>query len=352
MFTEKEKVLVEHGAFTASTFLYSTGVEGLRVRNGSGEIVMLPYQGQQIWDAQFLGRTLTMKSMFTEPNPTTSFLHTYGGFMIHCGATAMGVPSEHDTHPPHGELPNARYQTAQLLLGVDERGAYVGMTGTFQYTVGFNHNYMAQPLVKMYENSCTLMIAIEIRNLKRSPMELMYLAHANFRPVDHGQLLYSALPTRQHVRVRTSIPSHVRPKEGYRAFLEELGRNPEKHHVLTPDLMFDPEVVLFVDYLADKDGWSHSMQLHPDGTADYVKHRPSELGHGIRWISRTPDQDCLGIVLPASAEPEGYTAEKAKGNILVLEGGGVFRAEIEVGALTPDEAQKMAANISSIVRSG
>jgi hypothetical protein len=42
MFTEKEKVLVEQGGFTASTFLYSTGVVGLRVRNGSGEIVMLP----------------------------------------------------------------------------------------------------------------------------------------------------------------------------------------------------------------------------------------------------------------------------------------------------------------------
>ena len=80
-------------------------------------------------------------------------------------------------------------------------------------------------------------------------------------------------------------------------------------------MAFDPEVVFYVDYLAGEDGWARTMQVHPDGSADVISHRPSQLDHGVRWISRTPDQDALGMCLPATAEPEGYHVEKAKGNV-------------------------------------
>lgn len=348
-FSEAEKKLAEYEGLTASTFLYSSGICGLRLVNQVGQIIVLPFQGQQVWDAEFHGRTLTMKSMFDEPRPTTEYLHTYGAFVVHCGATAMGVPAEGDTHPLHGELPNAPYQTAQLLVGQDERGAFLGASGTYQYTVAFNHNYVARPLVKLYANSSKLPISMSLKNLKHSEMELMYLAHVNFRPVDGGRLVYSAPCDPEHVRVRSSIPSHIRPPEGYRQFLAELEAHPEKHNVLKPGLAFDPEVVFFIDYLADEAGWAHSMQVHPDGSADFISHRPAELDHGVRWISRTADQEALGLILPATAGPEGYTAEKAKGNIKVLPPGGEFHVELEVGALTPPEAKEMEARINQIV---
>ncbi len=60
---------------------------------------MLPFQGMQIWSAEMDGQNLTMKSMFAEPHPTRTYLENYGGFLLHCGATAMGVPSKGDTHP-------------------------------------------------------------------------------------------------------------------------------------------------------------------------------------------------------------------------------------------------------------
>ena len=66
--------------------------------NDRGELVMLPFQGQQIWSAKFDGRPLTMTSMFAEPRLTRSFLETYGAFFLHCGVTAMGGPSAQDTH--------------------------------------------------------------------------------------------------------------------------------------------------------------------------------------------------------------------------------------------------------------
>jgi hypothetical protein len=92
-FGERKRTLVEHGPLSASTFCFGSGVCGIRLSNELGHLVLLPFQGQQIWDASFGGRTLTMVSMFDEPQPTREYLDTYGGFLIHCGATAMGVPT-------------------------------------------------------------------------------------------------------------------------------------------------------------------------------------------------------------------------------------------------------------------
>lgn len=339
-FSEVERRIVTHGELGAVAFTYPGGVAGLRVANSRGAIVVLPWQGQQVWDAAFDGRTLTMRSMFDRPRPTREYLATYGGFLVHCGATAMGVPvpAKGDTHPLHGELPNAPYDAAFVAAGTDARGRYLAVGGEYRHTVAFACNYAARPLVRLYEGSAMLSIAIGIENLKRTPMDLMYLAHVNFRPLDGGRLVYSAPCTPKTVRVR-GVPPHLRVPPGYAEFLQELARDPSRHNVLSPQLAYDPEAVLYLDYLADGDGWARSIMVHPDGYASCIRHRPSQLRHGIRWISRTPDQDCLGIVLPATAEPEGYAAEKAKGNVGTLAGGASVLYEIDAGLLTPAEAK-------------
>lgn len=350
MFEGRERVLVEHGALTAGAFLYDSGVAALRLSNELGELILLPFQGQQIWAASFRGRNITMRSMFDEPRATRSYLETYGGFLLHCGFTAMGVPEAADTHPLHGELPNAPYHSAYLVTGSDARGEYIGVGGVYQHTVAFSFNYRAEPLVKLYAGSSIFSIELAVTNLKRTPMDYMYMAHVNFRPVDNGRLVYSAPCTPEHVRVRTSIPSHVRPGPEYAAFLGELRQHPERHNVLTPGLAFDPEVVFFIDYVADADGWSHTMQVHPDGSADYIRHKPAQLDKGVRWICRTPDQDALGMVLPSTAEPEGFLAEKAKGNVKQLAAGETYRCAMEAGVLTADEARKMEQQIAELLK--
>ena len=346
--SEREKPLAEFAGLSASSFAFDSGVAAVRLRNGVGEMVMLPFHGQQIWRLGFWGRDLTMKSMFAEPRNTRVYLENYGAFLIHCGATAMGVPAAGDTHPLHGELTHAPYQRAQLVIGEDDRGAYIGVTGSYEHAVAFGPRYVARPSVRFYANSASVPVSLEIENLNRTPMDLMYMAHANYRPVDHARLQYSARVSPDTVRVRSSIPSHVKPTPEYLAFLDDLRRDPERHHLLAPDLAFDPEVVFYVDYLADADGWAHSMQVLPDGSADFISHRPVQLRKGVRWISRTPNQDCFGLNLPATAEPEGYTAEKAKGNVLALEGGATWRMDLQVGALDAADAARMSAHIASI----
>lgn len=349
-FGEKERVILQDGELSASIWRYDGGSCGLRLENGAGKVVVLPFQGQQVWSANFEGRELTMRSMFDEPRNTTDYLSNYGAFLLHCGVTAMGVAGEGDSHPLHGEVPNAPYQKAWLVAGEDERGRYLGVGGEYEHVMAFNHHYVATPCLKLREGSTLLEVDFAVTNLKRTEMERMYLAHINFRPVDYGRLVYSAPCTPEHARVRRSIPSHVHVKPGYREFLDELQRHPEKHNVLTPDLVFDPEAVFSLDYLADPQGWAHTMQVHPDGRADYVAHRPAELDKGVRWICRTPDQDAIGIVLPATAEPEGYSAEKAKGNIKTLGPGETWSCRMVAGALSKAEADEMADKIGGILK--
>ena len=335
MFGEMEKPLVESGPLSASAFRFPGGVCGLRLKNELGELVMLPYQGQQIWSAQFGGRNLTMKSMIPEPRPGVPFLETFGGFLQHCGNLAMGGPSPKDTHALHGEFPNAPIERAYLLLGEDARGAYIGLGGQYRHTVAFSASYLAEPQVRLYAGSSLFEVEMTVTNLKASPMELMYLMHVNFKPVDNARL------APEHVRVRKGIPAHITPKPGYAEFLQELTVHPEQHHVLKPELLFDPEVAIFIDYLADEDGWAHSLMIHPNGEADYVAHHPEQLPRATRWLCRTADQDAVAIVEPGTAEPEGYLTEKAKGNLKILPPGGIFHCQVRVGALSAAEARQV-----------
>jgi hypothetical protein len=309
---EAMPVLASCKDLTASTFRFSTGVLALRIANEVGWIDLLPYQGQQVWDAQFYGRRLTMKSIFGEPQLQPNYLESYGAFLIHCGATAMGRPSSGDTHPLHGELPNARYQSPRLRVGSDDLGAYMSLTGTYHHRVAFNCHYEAQPTVTLRSASGRLSVDMTIQNLRQSQMDLMYMMHINFLPVDDAELVDS---------VSRAAPAR-------RAVLD-YGRT------------VDPELVLDLDGGANSEGWSHAAQLHPDGSADFVSHRPDELDHVLRWLVRNGDEDALGLSLPATAQAEGYAAEKAKGHVRSLPPDARFHCTVEFGALTSADAQKL-----------
>ena len=344
-FTEAERLFVTHGEMTASTFRYGTGVAGLRVRNSAGHIDLLPFQGQQIWDAVFHGRSLTMGSMFPEPRPTADYLSTYGAFFIHCGMTTMGNPGAGDTHPLHGELPNAPF-TARLVVGEEDGKPYMTLTGEHQHTVAFASNYVATPTLTLRGGETFVRSELVVRNLMRQPMELMYLAHINYRPIDGSTVIDAVPDDLEHINVRTAIPSNMVQSEAHKRLLAEVLADPAAHRKVGRSI--DPELVMTLTYPAAAEGWAETMQLHPDGGADFVRHRPAELPKGVRWTTRTGDQDAIGIVLPATAEPDGYTAEKAKGNVLTVAPGGEWRCTMEFGALDAGEAAAMRKRIEAV----
>ena len=341
-FGPAETVLARHAGLTASVWRYRSGVAALRIANELGHIAALPFQGQQIWDAAFLGRRLTMGSMFEEPVPEVDFLQTYGAFFLHCGATAMGDPGLEDRHPVHGELPNARYPEARLVIGRDERGPFMGLTGSYHHRIAFGGHYVAEPTVKLHGRSSRISAEMRIRNLRHTPMELMYLAHINFRPAAGAVLVDSVPADAAHIRVRSALPPPLIPSPEYSRLIDKLERDPASHKIIDPGAAIDPELVLALNPLADESGWAHGMQLLRDGSADFVSHRPDQLDHCLRWLCQTPSESALGLMLPATAEAEGHAAEMAKGNVRLLPPQEEFRCSLEFGALDAARRQRCA----------
>ncbi|MHA6687594.1 DUF4432 family protein [Mesorhizobium sp. A556] len=322
----------------ATAFRYRSGVAGLRIANDKGEITLLPFQGQQIWDAAFLDRTLTMRSMFGEPVATRDYLANYGAFFIHCGAAAMGNPGPGDSHPLHGELPNAPYDEVQLVVGDNAEGPFMALTGRSRQTVAFSHDYEARPTVRLQQGATGVAVDMEIKSLKRSPMQLMYLAHINFRPVDGGRLVDTVADDRRDIAVRQLLPGAFPPSTDDCRYHDAVAADPARHRVFAKDEAVLPELVMTMQARSGVDGWAHALQIHPDRTADFVSHRPGELGYAVRWITRGPDQDALGLVLPATAEPDGFSAAKAKGRLLEIAPGGIFRCALRFGVMDAETA--------------
>ena len=337
LFGPQEVLFATAGELTASAFAYPSGVAAIRIRNSLGELVVLPFRGQQIWDARFLGRRLTMGSMFDEPVATDDYLANYGAFFIHCGVTAMGNPGPEDRHPLHGELPNARYQSAALECGTDGEGrTFMAVTGTYTHRVAFSAGYVATPRVALSAGSSVIDAELSVRNLRASPLELMYLAHVNFRPVDGGRIVDGVPDDADYIAVRTDFPPNFKVSSDHRAFVAAVKRSPALHREIVAGRRIDPELVLVLSTGDRTDGLVRALQLHPDGTSDFIAYSARELPVAVRWMTRTGDEDALGLLLPATAWPNGFAAARAAGELVAVSPGGTWRCALRFGALDPD----------------
>ena len=136
-------------------------MEGLKVENSRGHLVILPWMGQMIWDAQFDGHELTMRNMFSQPKPAAEVVATYGCFAFHSGILANGCPSPEDSHPLHGEMACAAMDEAWLEL----EGENLRVSGRYEYVMGFGHHYQAHPAVIMRKASALFDIQMAVTNL-------------------------------------------------------------------------------------------------------------------------------------------------------------------------------------------
>ena len=136
-----------------------------------------------------------------------------------------------------------------------------------------------------------------------------------------------------------------------KAYMDAMQKTPEVHTTVDKaSQIYNPEIVSTLFYKADAEGYAHTMQYRPDGYACYVKHPVEPLNNSLRWISRTEDEDAMGMVLPASAEHKGYSHAKREGQIRTIPGGGTLEFTISFGLLVPVEAEKMSEKIEKVLR--
>ena len=348
LFGRDTKTVFESGSLRAEIFTYSTGVDAVRLSNGAGFVVALPFMGQMIWDMEFLGHNGRMKSIYDEPMPCKeTYGESYGCFVMHCGLTAIGNPTAADTHLPHGELPIAHYNKAWLAFGEDARGRYLALGGEYEHKRCYEYNYVFTPECRLYENDSVIDVTASFENRKDLPLEYYYLCHINYRPAEGGRLYYTAYPT--DIKAHHEVPEGHPAADATNTYLARLDEDASVMDVVDGKTQsYAPEIVFTCKYFADAEGNAHTMQLLPDGYAQYVTHRPAELPFGIRWISRTEDEDAMGMVLPATAEHLGRIYCREQGYARYLKKGERVTYRMQTGILAPENAARMAAYIQDL----
>jgi hypothetical protein len=340
-----EKTLLESADFRVTAWTYPSGVKALGLHNSRGHLVVLPYQGQMIWSALFDGCDLTMTNLFNQPRPSATVIGTYGCFMFHSGLLRNGCPGPDDDHPLHGEMPCAAMDSAWLEVGSDANGAWLRLGGTVEYAQGFGDRYRARPSVTLRQGSALFEIGMDVTNLAGKPMELMYMAHMNYAYVADGRFVE---PLGARTRVRASVPAHVRPTPAWSAYITELSEDPTRLRRLDQPALYDPEIVCFFDDVgADARGDAHFFLEHPQGPAFYTRYQPAQFEHAARWVLHNADQQVAAFVLPATCEPEGYRAEKAKGNVRSLAAGESASFSVTTGYLAAEEARRLVSSLQS-----
>lgn len=349
-FGEKEKLLLTYGNFTVNSFLYESGVEALRVTNSKMSFIFTPYKGQQIWHPTVNGIDFSMESTVKEPTSSSSFFETYGGFLYHCGLNSVG--GAEGNLPHHGELPNIAYDSAYVQCNEDENGKYIVLGGELDRNVSFERHFKFMPKIKLYEDGTIFNIGVKIDNLRSNPLEYMYLCHINFRPFDGAKIIYSGKCTKDNIRQYKSSTDDMdnETAEKYNKFYDLMENNIEIiNDVGNKDEFYKVGVCFGINYMCDENNRAYTLQCTDKGSC-YVSHPTDVLSNGVRWVSRTENDDAMGMVLPATSEHIGYAHAKATGQLKTIEGNSSLEFFIEAGWLDADEAEIIKHKIEKIIK--
>ena len=338
-YTEKE--LLTHGSITVRSLRYPSGVEALKVSGTRLSFVFTPFKGQQIWHLAVDGNDISMQTTVAEPQSSMTYLENYGGFLYHCGVMSFGVPDA--VHPQHGEIPNAIYDSAYVECGCDSLGKYVDLGGSLMHNTAFIRQYRFSPTIRLYENATVLKVNVRLENLRAYPMEYMYLCHVNFRPFEGAKLYTTAKKDPEHFMIYKSDAN-----EALRSYISRLEEDLSiAESVDKKSQCYDPELCFGITHTPDENGRAHTIQ-YTDSGACYVSHPTDALPYAIRWISRTQNEDSMGMVLPATGEHLGYEHAKNKGQIKILGANETLEFTIEAGYLDAPEAKAMKEKIERI----
>ena len=155
------------------------------------------------------------------------------------------------------------------------------------------------PLTKLFEDGGALSVSMTIENLAHHPMDLVYGCRLNFKPATNGEIVQAD------------------------AALSRVSRR-------------------------DSDGMTHMIQKHTDGSSDYMGYDAAELDHTVRWILIHQDQQVIGMALPSTCDPEGYTSERKKGNVRAIPPLGKATFSVRTGYLDSDQTRDMERRIRSM----
>ena len=352
-FETRPTILISDGGLKATAFRFDTGVCGLRIENQRCNMVVLPYMGQQIWQAEFEGKSLTQKSIFDQPQNTAKFGDNYGGFLIHCGLTNINCAAEGEDYPLHGELPFADYPETYAGIGRDEKGTYLAVGGTYIYRNSQEYHWAYSPQLRLFDDSSILEMHIDIHNRRHAPLDYMFMCHMNWLAVDGSRFVYSAQKDKEHVRPDPpKLDGDSKRAVRMREFGDQVKNDPVLLEILDlKNQCFDPEMCINIRYESDSRQWAHAMQVMPEGNACYVGFRTKELPFALRWFCCTDDEKGVGIALPTTGTNHSTAYQKENGYYNTLDFDEHDSLRFDFGYLNKTQAMKMEGHIQDILNS-
>ncbi|MGW6299681.1 aldose 1-epimerase family protein [Peribacillus butanolivorans] len=311
-FKESSKVIFTNGEFIVKLFRYPSGIEAIELTNSRGRMVVLPYMGQMIWDLEFDGVNLKMKSMFSQPKKADKIIDTYGCFAFHSGLIRNGCPGPNDNHELHGEMPCAEMDRA--WLEITDMG--IKVCGQTEYVKGFGHHYFATPSVEMFNGEGFIEMNMNVKNRSGAEMPLQYMCHTNYAYLENA-VMKQNMPN-SAFKLRESIPGHVKPTEKWLDYNKKLLNGEEMLTVLNNPEMYDPEIVFFADELNLYQEEAEFEMASPDGVTFFTRFSTAELNYATKWLLHNTDQRVGAFVLPATCRPEGFNAAEKAGTLITL----------------------------------
>ncbi len=344
-FRPVERPLVSAPAGEVGCFRYPSGIEALRVRTDRLDLVVLPFTGQQVWRLAVDGEDVTMRTMFDEPLDVALFGLSYGPFLMHCGLAGMGNPGPEDTHPPHGELPLARYGSAFIETGQDDAGSWLAIGGEFVHRVSHTIHYAFSPRITVRPGSPVLELTARIANRRGSDFAYQYLCHVNWAHTPGRLVQPVPMPGDRFV-----LYPDAGADDATQRLMRAIETDPTVSNTLAADDHIVPEYVALTRPLADADGWAHYLLERPDGRAAWVAFGVAELPYGIRWISRTSDEAAAGFCLPATSHHRGRARAAADGMLRTVPAHGEVTMSVRTGLLDRDAASAVRSRIEAVLR--
>ncbi|MCG3884837.1 aldose 1-epimerase family protein [Photobacterium leiognathi] len=311
LFSSEKKEILSSKSFDVYAFKYSTGIEAIEIKNAKGRIVVLPFMGQMIWEAEFLGVNMCMENMFSEPRKATNIIETYGCFAFHSGLLRNGCPGDTDDHPLHGEFACADINESWIEMNESE----VKLVSSFEYVMGFGHHYHALPSVSLKSKESALTINMQVKNLGGSPMPLQYMCHINSRYIKNAEFTQNVPDS--IINLRKTIPAHVKPNKQWLRFNKILGES-KPISKLDQEEMYNPEIVYFMDELSQVTDKAIFEMASPEGFNLFTEFSTKDFNYATRWILKNEDQSVAAYALPVTCRPEGFNAAKENNTVIYL----------------------------------
>ncbi len=319
------------------------GVSTLRVRTARGlELWVVPDRGMDIFEASFLGRSLSWHSPTGMVHPAyfsasgLDWLKSFpGGLLATCGLSTAGAPSEDqgESLGLHGAISNTPAESAGWSERWEGDDCLLTVSGEVREASVHGANLLLQRTITTSLQSASFCVNDRVENLgfRESPLMLLYHFNFGFPLLTEFSRIYA--PSRS---VEPANEPSARSVERW-SQMEAPEKDADERvyfHTMQPDSSGRVTVILVSD--AGKRDFGVSLSYGSETLPEFVQWKMTRANHFV-----------LGFE-PANCRVLGRSAERRRGTLQMLAPGEKREFHLELRVLDGEEEVTSAIRASGL----